>query len=137
MSRRVTSCLLPILLLLPLAGCKTDIRFANMVPDATVENIRWEPRSSDTVYSAATLKTGETSKDIPIMEKDAGETGTVAFDLVVEGNRLALVARQEFTAVEGETSTFTLTPEMKVYNPLLEREQGELASLLLPRLLAF
>ena len=103
-------------------GCEdTSIVFHNMVPNASVTNARWAPDGTNVTYdSSDRLGPGQKSDTIVLWaEEGAGASGTLSFELEVEGNRVALVADEKFTAGEGQTTTFELTPELAVHNPLV------------------
>lgn len=103
-------------------GCKTEIQFENQIPNASVENVRWEASDGTSFRpeSDDRLEPGESSESISISEPHEGDTGRVHFELVVEGRKVALVTESVFVAHTGEATTFRLAPDTIARNPLAD-----------------
>ncbi len=114
------------LLLLTLIGCEnTYIRFENLAPGSQITGLRWEPNDSDSIYETfEVLDPGQVSDRLFVSESDKGKEGRVSLQLVVDGNRVALVADDLLKARKENTTTFSITPESGVSNPLLEVPGG-------------
>ncbi len=123
MSRRSIVWGLLVGLALASTACTTEIRFANRLPGGTLENVRWEPSKGDVSYSPEELQLlpGSTSSTVRVWSEAADSSGTLYFDLVVDGSRVSLVAESAYRCVEGETTTFKVSSETPVRNPLLEQ----------------
>ncbi len=109
-----------ILLTLLLCACQTDMKFENAVPGATLHNLRFEVRDSSYVAQGQRLLAGQTSQKISISPGDAGASGTIHFELEVDGRRVALRTPEASVAVEDEGPTFTIGPDTPVDHLLVE-----------------
>jgi hypothetical protein len=106
--------------LLAMTACQpTEIAFANDLPGAKLENVKWKP-PGETYSAEGALSPGETSESVYLYEEDVDASGVVEFDLVQNGRRVHLITREKFTAIEGETKVFTIREDTPVDTGLSE-----------------
>jgi hypothetical protein len=103
-------------------GCQTTIQFENGVENASLDDVRWVSDETGNSYRAEPdqwMEPGESSDQIIVRPEDRDQPGTVHFDLVIEGKRVALVTRKTYTAHQFENTVFEITADTVVKNPLL------------------
>ena len=109
-----------IALLLALPACKqTEIEIKNDMPGTSIENVRWvTARESYAPETDQALAPGESTSAVGIWrDEDQNENGIIHFELVSNGRRVALVTDDQFEAVPGQLTTFSIGPSTRAHNP--------------------
>jgi hypothetical protein len=97
------------------------------IADASVENVRWIEERRE-VYVDPSLLPGERGH-ASLGPSLSPRRGHLAFDLVLDGGRVALHTRNAVTIAPGETKQIRLLPETAVEHPSLpSREAGGAAT---------
>jgi len=120
MKRRLLSLLL-IALGVAASGCSNRLRFKNMLPGATLENVRWTSPELIAYGPSDPLAPGAVSTSSLVAGSSLG-SGTLSFDLVVNGTRVSLVGNDSVSVNSGEDTVVTIGADLHVHNPLLESD---------------
>ena len=103
----------------------TEVVFENATGRATLSNVRFVPDDPESVYEATRdLLPGQQSATITVLTPDEDESGRIDFELVVDGNRVALQLRDPVTPRVGETNIIVISDETKVINRLIDAQSA-------------